>query len=45
MIKNKQIEDQSFYFGSVTYDDVLKKVKFFDTAKTSQQSDIPTKIL
>ena len=43
MIKNKN--DQTFSFGPVTYDGVLKKVKTLDTAKASQQSDIPTKIL
>ena len=43
MIKNKN--DQTFSFGPVTYDGVLKKVKTLDTAKASQQSDMPTKIL
>ena len=37
--------DQIFKFGPVTYDDVLKKVKTLHTTKTSQQSDIPIKIL
>ena len=32
-------------FGPVTYDDILKKTNNLNTAKTSQQSDIPTKIL
>ena len=32
-------------FGSVTYDDVLKKVNTLDTAKASQHFDIPTEIL
>ena len=45
MIKSKKKNYQSFSFGPVTYDDVLKKVKTLDTAKASQQSDIPTKIL
>ena len=45
MIKNKKKNDQSFSFGPVTYDDVLKKVNTLGTAKASQQSDIPTKIL
>ena len=45
MIKNKKKNDQSFSFGPVTYDDVLKKINTLDTAKVSQQSDIPTKIL
>ena len=35
MIKNKKKNYQSFSFGPVTYDDVLKKVKTLDTAKTS----------
>ena len=43
MIKNKKKNDQCFSFGPVTYNDVLKKVKAFDTAKVFQQSDIPTK--
>ena len=45
MMKNKKKNDQSFSFGPVTYDDVLKTVNTLDTAKASQQSDIPTKIL
>ena len=45
MIKNKKVADQSFSFGPVTYDDTLKIVNILDTAKASQQSDIPTKIL
>ena len=45
MIKNKKVTHQSFSFGPVTYDDVLKIVNTLDTAKASQQSDIPTKIL
>ena len=45
MIKKKKKNYQSFSFGLVTYDDVLKNVKTLDTAKTSPQSDIPTKIL
>ena len=45
MIKNKRKTDQCFFFGPVTYDDVLKKTNNLDTAKASQQSDIPTKIL
>ena len=43
MIKSKKKNDQCFSFGPVTYNDVLKKVKAFDTAKVFQQSDIPTK--
>ena len=45
MIENKKENDQSFCFGPVTYDDVLKNVKALDTTKASKQSDIPTKIL
>ena len=45
MIKNKKKNDQSFSFGLITYDDALKKVKTYNTAKASQQSNIPTKIL
>ena len=45
MIKNKKKNDQNVSFGPVTYDDVLKIVNTLDIAKTSQQSDIPTKIL
>ena len=45
MIKNREKNDQIFSFGPVTYDDVLKILNTLDTAKASQQSDIPTKIL
>ena len=45
MIKNKKKNDQSFSFGPETFDDMLKKMKTRDTAKASQQSDIPNKIL
>ena len=45
MIKNKGKTNQCFSFGLVTYDDILKIINNLDTAKASQQSDIPTKIL
>ena len=45
MIKKQEKNDQSFSFGPVTYDDILKIVNTLDTAKASKQSDIPTKIL
>ena len=45
MIKSKKKNDQSFFFGPVTYDDLLKKVNTLDIASASHQSDIPTKIL
>ena len=44
MIKNKK-KNQSFYFGPITYDDVLEKVNTLETEKVSQQSNILTKIL
>ena len=44
MIKNKKKDNQCYSFGPVTYD-VLKKMKTLDTSKTSQQYDIPTKVL
>ena len=46
MIKNKRKVDQCFSFGSVTYDDILKKNNNnLDTTKSSQKCDVPTKIL
>ena len=45
MIKRKNNPCGSFSFSSVQYDDILKKTKNLDTAKASQESDIPTKIL
>ena len=45
MIKNKRKADQCFSFSPVTYNDILKKTNNLDTAKASQQSDVPTKIL
>ena len=43
-IKIKKKSDQSFSFGPVDHDAVLKKVNAPDTAKASQQFDIPTKL-
>ena len=45
MIKRKNSPCGSFSFSSVQCDDILKKVKNLDTAKASQESHIPTKIL
>ena len=46
MIKKKRKTDQQCYsFGPVTYEDMLKKTNNLDTAKVSQQFDIPTKPL
>ena len=42
MIKSKRKTDQCFSFGPVTYDNIFKK-NILDTAKASQQSDVPTK--
>ena len=39
------IKKKYFPFGPITYDYVLKNVNTLDTAKASQQSDIPTKTL
>ena len=44
-LQTLSINDQSFFFGPVTYDDVLKKLNTLDTAKASQEYDIPTEIL
>ena len=35
MIKKKKKNDQSFSFGPVIYDDMLKKVNILDTPKAS----------
>ena len=45
MIKRKTNACRIFSFFSEQYDDILKKIKNVDTAKASQESDIPTKIL
>ena len=45
MTENKKKNNQSFSFALVTYDNVLKKLKPLDTAKASQQYNIPTRIL
>ena len=42
--KGLKNQKQSFPFCPVPYDDVLKTVKICGTAKTSQQSDVLTKI-
>ena len=42
--KDKPCRGRSFSFSSVQYDDILKKSKNLNTAKASQESDIPTKI-
>ena len=42
--KGLKNQKQSFSFCPVPYDDVLKTVKIYGTAKTSQQSNVLTKI-
>ena len=44
-IKEKNQFQKGFSFSKITYDDILNKIKNLDTAKTSQQTDIPTKVL
>ena len=44
-IKDKKQSSQSFSFVPVQYDSVLKKINDLNPAKTSQQTDIPTRIL
>ena len=45
MIKEKRSSSNGFSFFQVQYDDILKKIKDLNISKTSQQTDIPTKIL
>ena len=45
MIKEKIKPIEKFSFFPVQYDDVLRKIRNIDPSKSSQQTDIPTKIL
>ena len=45
MIKEKIKPIENFSFFPVQYDDVLRKIGNLDSSKSSQQTDIPTKIL
>ena len=45
MINSKIDPEGMFSFTTVQYEDILKKTKNLNVSKTSQQSDIPTKIL
>ena len=45
VIKSRKKEEQTFIFNYVSYEEVLKKIRKLQTMKTSQQNDIPTKIL
>ena len=42
MIKDKRKIDQCFSFSPVTYGNILKNKNNLDTAKSPQQSNIPT---
>ena len=45
MINNKNYISDLFTFNAVQFDNVLEKIEKLDKAKTSQQTDIPTKLL
>ena len=45
MINNKNYISDFFTFDEVQFDNVLEKIEKLDNAKTSQQTDIPTKLL
>ena len=45
MIKKKIKSIEKFSFFPVQYDDVLRKIRNLDPSKSSQQTDIPIKIL
>ena len=44
-IKSRKKEDQTFTLNYVSYDEVLKEIMKLQTATTTQQNNIPTKIL
>ena len=44
-IKNFCHENKSFNFETIKRDDVLKKIKSLDISKTSQNGDVPIKII
>ena len=44
-IKSKKKEEQTFTFSYVSYEEVLNKIRKLQIKKTTQQNDIPTKIL
>ena len=45
VIKSRKKEEQTFTFNYVSYEEVLNEVRKLQTTKTTQQNDIPTKIL
>ena len=45
VIKSRKKEEQTFTFNYVSYDEVLNEIMKLQTATTTQQNDIPTKIL
>ena len=44
-IKNFYRENKSFNFKTIKQDDVLKNIKSLDISKTSQNGDVPMKII
>ena len=45
LIKSRKKEEQTFTFSYVSYEEVLNEIRKLQTTKTTQQNDIPTKIL
>ena len=45
LIKSRKKEKQTFTFSYVSYEEVLNEIRKLQTTKTTQQNDIPTKIL
>ena len=45
VIKSRKKEEQTFTFNYVSYEEVLNEIRKLQTTKTTQQNDIPTKIL
>ena len=45
VIKSRKKEEQTFAFSYVSYEEVLNEIRKLQTKKTTQQNDIPTKIL
>ena len=44
-MKSRKKEEQTFTFSYVSYEEVLNEIRKLKTTKTTQQNDIPTKIL
>ena len=45
MIKSKNIVSETFSFNNITYENILNKLNSLNIAKSSQLTDIPTKVL